>query len=835
MTSPKPFASGTTIVATQPSNPRSLFLATGDAMTVLAERTAQVDRMVMDAACQWLFPALPTGLAVLAVGGYGRRHLFPYSDIDLLLLVEDEDLAHSHKDAISAFLQRLWDAGLRLSHSVRTPAECAEVHDNNIELNVSLLDQRFLAGDRALYADLARRMPRFVAANREALVENLARLTHERHSKYANTIYHLEPNVKDTPGGLRDYQLVCWLEAIDAAGARMAAPGPAPELREAMLFLARLRCYLHVESGRDNNVLSFDAQDALADHWGQRDPAQWMRQYYRHARAIYRAALRRVEAHEAQSSSLLAQFRDWRSRLANADFSVHRDRAHFRSPQHLDLEPELVLRIFEFVARHGVALSAEAEQQIEARLAGLRTYFRSPQPVWPLLKRVFSLPHAPLAARLMHETGVLAALFPEMEWIECLVVRDFFHRYTVDEHSLVAIENLWNLGTPQYRDLLAEVREPGVLLFALLFHDTGKGLPNEAPVDGSLRLAAAAMERVRMPQGERDLTCFLIRRHLDLSAAMQSRDLFDPPTILEVARQVETVERLKALTLITYADISAVNPTVMTPWRAQQLWQLYTMVYNALTRELESDRIAGGRTEETAAAFGPERAAFLEGFPTRYLRTHTHAAIDAHMALRDRGRGRGVAVDVERADSAWRLTLVAADQPGLFASVAGTLSSFGMDILKAEAFSNRRGLVLDTFTFADPHRTLELNPSEVERLRMTTEKVLLRKADVRELLRNRPKPRLPSRTAGIQTRVAFDSEAGATATLVEIVAQDRPGLLYDLASAMSLNGCNIEVVLIDTQAHKAIDVFYVTAEGRKLAPGKLEVLKEALENACQTG
>jgi [protein-PII] uridylyltransferase len=798
-------------------------------MTVLAERTAQVDRNVMEAAAALLFPALPNGLALLAVGGYGRRQLFPCSDIDLLLLFQDERVAQANKDAISAFLQRLWDAGLRISHSVRTPGECAEVHETNAELNVSLLDQRYLAGDRALYADLARRMPRFVASNREALAGNLAQLARDRHAKYANTIYHLEPNVKETPGGLRDYQLVCWLQEIDAAGgARLAAPDPAPELQEAMRFLARLRCYLHVQSGRDNNILSFDAQDALADHWQQSDPAQWMRQYYRHSRTIFRAALRQLEAHEAQSSSLLAQFRDWRSRLANTDFSVHRDRAHFRSPQHLDMDPQLVLRMFEFIARHGLALSAEAERQIEARLAGLRAHFRSPQPVWPVLNQVFSLPHAPLAARLMHETGVLSAIFPEMESIECLVVRDFFHRYTVDEHSLVAIETLWRVPAPQYRDLLAEVREPGVLLFALLFHDSGKGSPHEGHVDGSLRLAAAAMERIRMPQQERDTVRFLIQRHLDLSAAMQSRDVFDPPTIREVARQVETVERLKALTLVTYADISAVNPTVMTPWRAQQLWQLYLMVYNELTRELESDRIAAAEVP-----YGPERLAFLEGFPTRYLRTHTDDAMEAHMELRDRSRARGVAVDVERADSAWQLTLVATDRPGLFASVAGTLSSFGMDILKAEAFSNRRGLVLDTFTFADPNRTLELNPSEVERLRTTAEKAILHKTDVRELLRNRPKPRLPSRKAHIQTRVAFDSEAGATATLVEIVAQDRPGLLYDLASAMSLNGCNIEVVLIDTQAHKAIDVFYVTAEGKKLGEAKREILKEALERACQ--
>jgi [protein-PII] uridylyltransferase len=310
---------------------------------------------------------------------------------------------------------------------------------------------------------------------------------------------------------------------------------------------------------------------------------------------------------------------------------------------------------------------------------------------------------------------------------------------------------------------------------------------------------------------------------------MQSRDLFDPQTIRDVAHQMETVERLKALTLVTYADISAVNPEVMTPWRAEQLWQLYLAVYNELTRELETERI------EAIPSGPPERVAFLEGFPTRYLRTHTEQEIDEHMALEEKSRKRKAAVDIRKLESAWQLTLVAADRPFLFASVAGTLSSFGMNILKAEAFANRRGMVLDTFTFDDPLRTLDLNPTEADRLRATTERVLAGKMDVRELLRNRPKPTLPSRKARIAARVSFNSEASRTATLVEIVAEDRPGLLYDLASAISSNGGNIEVVLIDTQAHKAIDVFYVTAEGKKLGPEQRQVLAAALRKACEPG
>jgi [protein-PII] uridylyltransferase len=819
----------------KPAGIREAFLATGDSVRALAERTAQVDHLVTGSAAALLFPAVPSGLAILAVGGYGRRQLFPYSDIDVLLLFESEKLALGKKDAISTFLQRLWDSGLRMSHSVRTPAECTEVHDANTELNVSLLDQRFLAGDRALYAKLLEKLPRFVSANRDALIRNLSQLTRERHAKYANTFYHLEPNVKETPGGLRDYQLLCWLTQMrETSSSHVGAADLEPELQQAFRFLARLRCYLHCESGRDNNVLSFEAQDQAAEQWQMGDAAHWMREYYRHARAIYRAALRQLEAVEAQSSSLFAQFRDWRSRLANADFSVHRERAHFRSPQGMDAQPELVLRLFEFVARHGIHVSFEAHQQMESRIPRLREYFREPRPVWSALSTILSLPHAPLALRAMGESGVLTAVFPELEQIECLVVRDFFHRYTVDEHTLVGIQNLWSLRNADemplkpYRGLLEEMQDPAVLMFALLFHDSGKGSKGEGHITASLRLASSAMARIQMPEQDRETVLFLIGKHLELSQTMQSRDVFDPQTLRDVAHQVETVERLKALTLLTYADVSAVNPEVMTPWRAEQLWQLYLMVYNELTRELETERI------ETDPSGPPERQEFLLGFPTRYLRTHSETEITGHMALEERSRKRGVAVEVRKLESAYQLTMITfPDRPGLFASLAGTLSSFGMNILKAEAFANRHGLVLDTFTFADPSRTLELNPTEVDRLRTMTERVIAGKVDVRALLRNRPKPVLPARSARIASRVAFDSEASDTATLVEIVAQDRPGLLYDLASAFASNGYNIEVVLIDTQAHKALDVFYVTTKGTKLEVAQQKTLEEALRRACE--
>jgi [protein-PII] uridylyltransferase len=307
---------------------------------------------------------------------------------------------------------------------------------------------------------------------------------------------------------------------------------------------------------------------------------------------------------------------------------------------------------------------------------------------------------------------------------------------------------------------------------------------------------------------------------------MTSRDLHDTATALALATRVGTIERLKLLVMLTYADISAVNPQAMTPWRLEQLWRVYLLAHEELTRELETERI------HAAAGVSPERAAFLEGLPTRYVRTHNESEIDGHVALARQLETRPLAIEIVHDRSVYRLSLLARDRAGLFAAVAGALSSFGMNILKAEAFSNAHGIIVDTFTFSDPHRTLELNPSEVDRLRGIVRKVVEGKQDVQKLLRARPRPVLASRGAKLEPRVAFSNDASEAATLIEIVAEDRPGLLYDLAHAISGAGCNIEVVLIDTEAHKALDVFYVTAGGCKLDAALKDRLRDALVEAC---
>jgi [protein-PII] uridylyltransferase len=809
------------------------FVRRGDAAAVLAGRTTLVDSQVRESYSAHLAAAFPKGLAVMAVGGFGRKELFPHSDVDVCLLVENEKAAAEGRSHISSFLQSLWDGNLRASHSVRTVAECCEVHEQNIELNISLLDQRFLAGDESLHALLEPRLAKFFDAQRMSLARHLCRLTRQRHAQFQDTIYHLEPNIKESPGGLRDLHLIGWLRKLQAAG--MSELYRPEELDPARDFVFALRCFLHYRARRDNNMLSFDAQEELPEqaYSPYTEPESWMRQYYRHVRSVYGISSRAMDAVESKNNSLLAGFREWRSRLSNSDFTVARDRVYFKAPHAMEKDPELALRLFHFVARHGIRLSVEAERRIMENYHHLEQYFETPRPLWPAVRELLAQPHAALGLRAAQDCGVLRLIFPEWKDIECCVVRDFYHRYTVDEHTIVTIECLQALARStepahqRFSTLLAEIEEPAVLRFALLFHDVGKGLRTGNHSEGSVRMAADAMERIGVPEKHRRMALFLIDQHLALSAAMTSRDLDDPATARMLAEKVGTIEALKYLTLLTYADIAAVNPTALSPWRMEQLWRVYITTYQELTRELQMDRIAS--TEKEA----DERASFLKGLPVRYLRTHTEEEIRLHLELETRRRHAEVAIDIRKTEGGYLVTVLAKDRLNLFASVAGALASFGMNILKAEAFANQQGTILDTFVFEDPARTLELNPTEVDRLQLTLERVLLGRVQVRELLRYRPKPALPSKRSGIAPKVTFDNEASDTATLIEITAEDRPGLLYDIAAVLSGAGCNIELVLVDTEVHKAMDVFYVSAGGKKLDMAVMPKLRESLETACR--
>lgn len=815
------------------------FCADRDPQPLLAARTELADSLVKAAATECRQSPGTPRIAVAAVGGYGRRELFPRSDVDILLLVENEYDLGASKEAVSVFLRVLWDSDLRVSHSVRTVAECCRLHDDNIELHISLLDLRFLCGDHDVFIALSGRLPDIYRRQASALIRRLTELARHRHSKFNNTIYHLEPNIKEAPGGIRDIHLLRWLAALLPPDSAIVASLREPEAAEQ--FLYGLRCFLHMQAGRDNNLLSFELQDRAAEFLPPQPlaPETWMRLYFQNARRLFQLSLRALEYADAHNPSLSRQFGEWRSRLSTRDFTISRERVFLRNAGETLASAESLLALFAFVARHGVRLSWDTQKRLKSEFEPLERLFCDHPLPWPLWRDLLSRPHTALALDEMQQTGLLAAAIPEWHSIDSLVVRDFYHRYTVDEHTMVAIQAIDDLlagkaRTPaRFHEFTFEGDDQAIVRLALLLHDIGKGTSPGDHVRGSLHAARQFMERVHVPHSVAEAVTFLIEHHLDLSLIMNTRDLEDPATARLLTEQVGTQEALQRLVLLTYADITAVNPSAMTPWRIEQLWRVYSAGMEQLTRELATDRIHHRPTPPHRSNASDKLAAFLEGLPTRYLRTHTREQIEHHCTLEQQSRREGVAVEISRESGAYAMTVLARDEAWLFASLCGALAGFGMNIVKAEAASNAAGVAIDLIRFTDPMRTLELNPGEVNRLASTVESVVKGCVRAVELLKRRRRVPRPSRASTLKPALRFNNEASDGSTLIEFSGEDRPGLLYHLASAISACGCNIEIVMVDTQAHRALDVFYVTRNGAKLEQPLMDRLEIDLRQAAE--
>jgi [protein-PII] uridylyltransferase len=782
-------------------------------------RTEEVDRVVKAAADEHLASGISTAFAVLGVGGYGRGELFPYSDVDLLILLEREPDARA-KEPLSQFLRALWDSFVKASHSVRTVDECCQLHENNVHLSISLLDVRFLSGSAELFDSLTGKLREFFKRHSRPLLRGLSDLTTSRHAKFNNTVYRLEPNIKESPGGIRDIHFLQWASQLapDKEPLRHAAA----EVADAREFLYRLRFFLHQQSGRDNNLLSFELQDQAAEVLPPEPlkPEDWMRDYYRHARSCFQPSLQALDFISRGEAGLVRQFLDRRDRLSTAEFTVAHNRVLLRNPGATLASLRSLFSLFIFVGRHGIPLSWDAERRVRERIAAL-----AEQPAeklgWSDWHALLEQPNAALALHNMQDCNVLTAALAPWKSIDSLVVRDFYHRYTVDEHTLVAIESIDDLlrtkdeKLSRFRQLAVDGNDLALLRMAILLHDIGKGTTPGDHIVGSCETATEFLGAIGTPEAEQRVVQFLIKHHLDLSLVMNGRDLDDPATARFLSSQIGTYEDLRKLTLLTYADVSAVNPTAMTPWRAEQLWRVHSVAAAQLTRELVSERIHQSEKAAASVPLRPELATFLEGFPTRYRRIHSDAQIEEHFRLEQLRLRAGVALEIHREPGAYALTVLAADQPGLFAAFCGSLASFGLNIVKAEAASNSSGCALDEFRFTDPARTLELNPEEMERLRWTVECVVRGAIEVSDLLKRR-RPRGRSAASRMPSTIRFDDLASDSSTLLNFSGEDRPGLLFDLASALTEAECNIEVVLVNTEGDRAIDVLYVTRQGGKL-------------------
>jgi [protein-PII] uridylyltransferase len=808
-----------------------------------------------------------TPLVLVALGGYGRGELHPSSDLDLMLIHGGEVTPYVQRMA-QEILYTLWDLGLRVGHACRSLADCLALARTDLPSRTSMLAARRLAGDRRLFARLSRTLQHEVYRKDfgEFLERTLAERD-ERYRKHGGSIYVQEPNVKESAGGLRDVHTALWL-AYTKFGARtlreledrgLLSPKERQTTDTALTYLWRVRNELHFLAGTRQDVLDRGLQARVAARFGYATDEtrlaaeKFMRDYYLHARTIHRISARLIaRCQEGLARRTVAGRRDRRAALADG-LVVYDGRLHLAEPGALQKDPARILRVFRHAQQLGCELDVELERALEEAAPTLEDdAWRSS----PELRRVFfSVLRAggrvATTLRRMHDTGVLGAYLPEFGALTCLVQYEHFHRYTVDQHSLLAVEALEGLRFGQERDgdelaqIVAQLERPELLMMGILLHDIGKAQgPGHA--DKGVPLIRAVTRRLNLDPDDAAAVEFLVEHHLLFSYMAERRDIDDPKTVERLASVVRFPAWLTMLYLLTCADIRAVGPGLWTPWRGALLRELFVRTRFRLAgqppkpprRAAVVHRIVQVLADPRVAAAA---AAHLQGMSDRYVRTTSPQRIAAHLRLIERLREEPVATELFHYGDlgASDLCIVARDVPGLFALIAGTLAAHGVNVLSAQVETRTDGVAVDTLHVNDPAGDAILDKARWEGVTEDLSRTLGGKATVESLLaarRDRAGPR-PAGSAGGPVRVTVDNSLSDTRTVIEVRAPDRVGLLYLITRALAREGLDIATAKIATDLDQALDTFYVTtAAGHKVAdPERIAGLRLAIVAALERG
>jgi [protein-PII] uridylyltransferase len=779
-------------------------------------------------------PASP--VAILALGGYGRRHLCLHSDIDLLVLF-GEPIGSAEESFLRGFLHPLWDLGVVIGHQVRELADFRRREVDNPEFLLALVDARWVAGSRKLFDRFGTAF--HTAATHADILKALLPLIDERHARFNSTLYQLEPDIKESPGALRDLAATRTIAILTDPLLLRRGPADAARFDDAEDFLLRVRSTLHLETGRNQNVLGHQMQERVAEVLGYpgAEPRQrverLMSDYFRHARIVTRS---------------LAWARKTAPAPVGPNLGLSRDGVRFIDPMQAARNPASWIGLFQAAIESNVEVSEESLSCIQQHVDRYRAadFFPDAADRAALLRLL--KPRDGLYLRLseMHDCGLLARVFPEFQGISWRVVRDFYHKYTVDEHTLLTIRNLERLATTEvagrqpFRQLLQELPEPELLVLALLLHDVGKWRDDDHALE-SVRMAEDVVRRLQLGAEARELVLFLIREHLRMSLVAFRRDTEDPEIVKEFASVVGSEQRLKMLCLLTLADIEAVSPETLTSWKEELLWRLYVDTYNHLTQRYGDDLIERNQTglddllrERPPDLTALEITRFLEGLPRRYLQLFAKDAIYRHVRLAKDIHPDEVHLSLEPAGGAvWTLAVATLDKPFLFSNICGVLSSFGMNILRGHALTNPNGLVLDVFQFTDDERFLELNPDAQERVLQVLEDVVAGRADVTARLGRRERSVLQTRGPRFTPVVRADRRTSGRYTILDIVAGNALGLLHRISRVISKHGCDVDLVLISTEGERAIDVFHITKHGSKLTESEEQALTADLSRTLE--
>ena len=809
----------------------------------------QLLRILFDSVVTDLYPATnrtaSERLALVAVGGYGRGQMAPFSDIDLLFLTPWKQTPWGEQ-VIETMLYMLWDLGLKVGHATRSIDDMIKMARADITIRTSLLEQRFVWGDQPLYEEAAARFRKDVVAGtaRAFTAEKLAERD-ERHKRMGDSRYVVEPNLKEGKGGLRDLHTLFWIgkyayqvetvaELVDKG---LLTALELRQFRRAESFFWAVRINLHDIAGRAEERLTFDIQRELAarlryaerrgDHGGMSAVERFMRHYFLTAKTVGDLTglfLAHLDESFARSSWIPSLTRR-PSRLNG--FTLRRGQIGVPNDGFFRADPVRLIEMFALADREKLAIHPQAMRQA-SRDAGLITEaIRRNRAANGLFEAVLTSHNDPeTVLRWMNEAGIFGRFVPDFGRVVAQMQYDMYHHYTVDEHTIRAIGLLAQIeaGTlaADHRlstAIIKQIASRRVLYVAVLLHDIAKGRGGDHSELGGA-IAERLCPRLGLTAAETETVAWLVRNHLLMSRTAFKRDLADFKTILDFTEVVASPERLRLLLLLTVVDIRAVGPGVWNNWKGQLLRDLYESAEEVLRlghkQKGRTERIVAKQAQLAATLGWPEAAfmAFTRRFADSYWIAETPESLAGNARLIADGDAAAAPLSIaalpDPASGTTLVSIYAADHPGLFYRIAGAISLAGANILDARIHTTRDGQAIDNFVVADPLGQPFAEPEQLTRLKRSIEDVLSGKTRLADRLAARPLARRRAEVFKVEPNVIIDNKASNRYTVVEIAAADRPALLYALTQALFQSRVTIHSAHIATYGERAADTFYIT-------------------------
>ncbi len=812
----------------------------------------QIVRVVHDHTTERVFPHAnrlkSERLGVVAVGGYGRSDLAPYSDIDLLFLVPWKSTPWLEQ-VVEHMLYLLWDLGLEVGHAVRSVDDTIRRAKADMTIRTSILEARYLWGDRSLFRSLMNRFERdIVAQTGPDFVRAKLEERDKRHERMGDSRYVLEPNVKDGKGGLRDLHTLYWIakylyrvrEVDELVEAKVLTRAEYNRFAKAQDFLWRVRCHLHRLNGRHEDRLTFDTQTEVAslmgytDRPGVRGVERFMKYYFLNAKDV--GDLTRIFAAAIEDAQLAPRQRPWISaaREEVEGFAVEGGRLSVTDRNHFRDHPRDLIRLFHVAQAKRLAIHPRTLWLMTQHLKLIDQDMREDDEANRLFVEILTSTNDPEGTlRVMNEAGVMGRFLPDFGRVVAQMQHDMYHVYTVDEHSIRAIGVLAAIERGEVGDelplatkIFPQLLQRDVLYLAVLLHDIAKGRGGDHSILGA-EIAEQLGPRLGFTADETETVAWLVRWHLLASNTAFRRDVGDPKTVEDFVAVVQSMERLRLLLVLTVADIRAVGPQVWNGWKGQLLRELY---YRA------EEMLSGGHGEalgkhERVAAMVADLRSRLAGWDDRALDVYADRLVtpywlafdsdthERHARLirrteeaADDGEMPTVAVEtrVDRFRAITEVTVFAPDERGLFARITGALALAGANIVDARIFTTLDGMALDTFWVQNEmHQALD-DEARLARLVDVTTQALTGNLDLdAEIARRRDAWQRRSRSLPVEPRVLIDNKASSKHTVIEVNAPDRLGLLYDLTQAITALGLSIVTARIATYGERAVDAFYV--------------------------